>query len=434
LFLDSREQDHDFLSSALFCTTIFYLLLTFPAVILIPKNTLLLNFARLFSLTRKSPSGYLVCSAPVPERNRGDQAMLEVVTKHLLSHSNEPIRILTTSGHSVDSLKPNPRISIDYSLAPAFYTTQSLREQIQFLRTAKNYKAMLVIGADVLDEGYSVERSQASLFMLEMAQILGLHTRIFGFSVNGVPSSRLAKRLNQLNGRTLLCVRDPVSLERLHSANIEGCTRVGDLAYLLEPSEPSENFTQIKNFIANHRGRLIGLNLTKDVVNLYGPEDKVLDFLVHTVKRLVSELGQKILLIPHDEPEGLDYLKAFQSKLESLGNSVALVAPLPHSSELKWIAGQLRHLFTCRLHLGIAALGMGTPITGFPYQGKFEGQFDAFGLSRDGLITKDRLPKSPDGLFLLFKERIEQSDQLREQIAYSFPSVKRSCYKNFDNL
>lgn len=398
------------------------------------KRVFLTWFARICSIVPKRRSGYLVCSAPVPERNRGDQAMLEVVTNHLLDSSNETVRVLTTSMHPVLTLQKHPRLIVDTLLAPAFFTNHSFREQLKFLSVAHQYRGMLVIGADVLDEGYSVERSEASLYMLKLASSMGLSTRILGFSVNGIPSDGLAKRLNQLQGKTTLCVRDPVSFSRLGAARIPGCIPVGDLAYLLSPRELSDEYSNAKEFISKNQGKLIGLNLTQDVIKLLGQEESVLNRFASAFRRIIRELDLKVLLIPHDEPEGVAYLTKFRDRLDLSPDLVSLIAPLPHSGELKWIAGQLQQLFTCRLHLGIAALGMGVPVTGFPYQGKFEGQFDMFGLDRSGLITSDRFPADDESLFLLLADRIRQSQALAHQIRDRFTTVKKACLLNFENL
>ena len=314
-------------------------------------------------------------------------------------------------------------------------TDGSFKEQILFPRIARQYRQMVVIGADVLDEGYGAERSIASLRNITTANSMGIPTRIFGFSVNGPPSEPLKQRLSKLGESTQLFVRDPASYARLKSANIPGIRRSGDLAFLLEPAGFDDLDADVKSFIHRYRGRVIGLNLTQVVMDLFGDQDRRISMIAEACKRLAADQKFGILLIPHDEPEGVEYLAKFQKKLgENHSNFSHLISPLPHCSHLKAIAGQCTHVFTCRLHLGIAALGMQRPITGFPYQGKFEGQIELFGLTQDSLIPEHKFPRNADDFYQLMKKRIECSETLSEQISEHLPTVQSLSMNNFSGL
>jgi len=384
---------------------------------------------------RKSRRGVLVCSAPVPERNRGDQALLAVVVDELERRGAGPLTLLTTSNHPIESLDVTPQRVIRNDLFHLFLTRRSFREEIIFPSLVFKHRHLVMIGADVLDEGYSIERSVASMHAIELANRVGVETRIFGFSVNGPPSAGLQSRMKQLGQKTRLFVRDPESFRRLESVATPGIEAAGDLAFLLHPAEASELQPAWLAFAAEHAGRLIGLNLTQVVLRLYGGEETRLNIVAEACRRLALEDGLRFFLIPHDEPEGIAYLRSFQHRLEQGGERISiLIDPLSHSRCLKRIAGMCEHVFTCRLHLGIATLGMGRPMTGFPYQGKFEGQFELFGLSNDGLIGPDQFPKTAEEMFNLMRNRISQSDSLALQVQSRLPSVLELSRRNFDGL
>lgn len=378
-------------------------------------------------------AGCLVCSAPVPERNRGDQALLAVVIDQLQRRGCGPLTVLTTSNQPIRSLTPGPELKIRDDLYPVFMTDRCFREELRFPQVATRHTELLVIGADVLDEGYSVERSAATMHAIHVAARLGLKTRILGFSVNGPPSPGLAERLNRLGEHTRLFVRDPESYRRLEAAGIRGIERAGDLAFLLEPPEMGAIEPALRQFAEAAGPRLMGLNLTKVVLGEYGREEDRLALMASACQRLAQEDGCRFLLIPHDEPEGVDYLKQFARRLGE-GDIARVVAPLPHSRMLKRLAGLCTHVFTCRLHLGIATLGMGRPMTGFPYQGKFEGQFELFGLSPEGLISPERFPTTVDDLVALMRRRIAESESLATQIRSRLPTVRELSLRNFDGL
>lgn len=379
--------------------------------------------------------GILVCSAPVPERNRGDQALLWAVLHELGRRNAGPLTVLTTSNQPVETVKESVSLRIRSDLFSLFLTRRSFREELGFIRECGRHRSLVMIGADVLDEGYSVERSMASLHALARADRVGLATRILGFSVNGPPSGGLCERLVRLGGRTRLFIRDPESYKRLHEAGIPGIEPAGDLAFLLEPASVDEIPAGLSDFIAAHSGSLIGLNLTKVVMDMYGREQERLGIVAEACGVLAREDGLRFLLIPHDEPEGEEYLRRVGTMIHGKARDVfRVVTPLPHCRVLKRIAGQCMHVFTCRLHLGIATLGMGRPVTGFPYQGKFEGQFDLFGLSHEGLIDAKRFPCSVDEMVALMRRRIAQSEELATQIQSRLPRIRELSMRNFDGL
>ena len=77
---------------------------------------------------------------------------------------------------------------------------------------------------------------------------------------------------------------------------------------------------------------------------------------------------------------------------------------------------------------------MGRPITGFPYQGKFEGQLELFKLGSESLIAQDTFPANAETLYHLMNSRIEISDQLANQVVEALPKVRDLALKNFDGM
>jgi polysaccharide pyruvyl transferase WcaK-like protein len=210
----------------------------------------------------------------------------------------------------------------------------------------------------------------------------------------------------------------------------------GDLAYLLKPAPESDVPAADQNFIAGAPGSVIGLNIISKVLGKDGRFNERMQLIANACKALAESDKCRFLLLPHDDHEdSADLARLAQTLLEIGGESWShLVTPVPRAAMAKRLAGMCTHLFTCRLHLGIAALGMGRPVTGFPYQGKFEGQFELFGLSEEGLISPDRFPTSVEELVALMRARIAQSDALAKQIQSRLPAVQALSRKNFDGL
>jgi polysaccharide pyruvyl transferase WcaK-like protein len=396
--------------------------------------------ARLLRLlrTRALRRGCIVCAAPVPEQNRGDQALLDVAIEQVRKRGCTPIVVCTTSNLPVESFTQDAGLQIRSEFFHVFVTGRARRERLAFLSFASRFQDLLVIGADVLDGGYGAERSESTLHAIGMANRAGLRTRVLGFSVNAALPESVRQRVLSLGGRTRLFARDPATYRRVKSAGISGAEASADLAFLLEPADESAVDEETLRFVAAAGGRVFGLNLTSVVLGAYGMECERLAIVAEACRRLIVEDGWRILLIPHDqhsEPTGVEYLADFQKRFDA-GSApfTRLVAPLPHARVLKRIAGMCAHVFTCRLHLGIATLGMGRPMTGFPYQGKFEGQFELFGLSPEGLVDAAHFPASGDQMLALMRRRLKQSDDLAVQVQRRLPDVLALAARNFDGL
>jgi len=312
-----------------------------------------------------------------------------------------------------------------------FQTDRCFSERLRWVKLVASSAGVVVIGADVLDEGYSLERSAATFWAVRAAERIGVPARVIGFSVNGAPSAELGRRIAALK-RTRLYARDPLSYARLQQT-AHHLYLSGDLALLLEPAPWHEVNVDVRRYLDEHLGNVIGVNLTEVVLG--NDPERFFERLATAFALIGRKLGLKFLLIPHDEQGGVEFLRRFSRVLETKSPGIGYMPDsVPSARQLKTIAGRCRHIFTCRLHLGIAALGMGRPITCFPYQGKFEGQFEHFGLPSDGLLAPDSLPDDDGCLAELLERRIEQSELLATFVQRRLPAIQALSRSNFDEL
>ena len=383
--------------------------------------------------SRGVPPRTLVCPAPVPEGNRGDQALLIALVEGLRERGLEPVTLVATSQHPIESYRPGGDIEVISDLHYVFQTDRCLRERLRWVRLLASAETLIVIGADVLDEGYSVERSANTMWAVAQADRMGVRSRIVSFSVNGPPSPGLRKRMTTL-GETRLFARDPATFERLTAAGIPNVEQAGDLAFLLKPADRSELPADVRAFFDAHPGRVVGVNLTDVVFGTGTQKDRRFRLLADALAVLAGE-GWRFLLVPHDDQGGIEYLAEFHALLrDRVPEACARVEGLPPARQLKAIAGACRHVVTCRLHWGIASLGSGVPITGFPYQGKWEGQFRHLGLPTDGLLPAADLPTDPADLAAFLRNRFERSDELAATLRGRLPTVRALSERNFDGL
>lgn len=379
----------------------------------------------------------MLCCPPVPEGNRGDQALLRAVVDSLLEKKYSRIDLVQTSYHPIESIKPDNTLRIVTKHKAVFESMQCFKEQLGFVLGMLGAKHVVLVGCDVLDEGYSKYRSQGSLLAMLLAAKATGSSRIIGFSVNDTSSPALFERFKIVRQAGVkLFARDAFTHARLKNGGVEGAQLVGDLAFLLQPAPIDElEDKALLAFIRENQGRLVGLNFTPGVMGEGEPKQKLFDSVTQACGKLARDEGWRFLLIVHDDQGGVEYLQQLHEQIEKAHPGIACVTlPMPPASHLKAIAGQCEQVFTCRLHLAIATLGMGRPITGFPYQGKFEGQLRHFKLDESNLVPPDKLDRSAEGIHALLQRRLAMTNELANQVQQTLPDVLAMSRQNFQDL
>jgi polysaccharide pyruvyl transferase WcaK-like protein len=90
-------------------------------------------------------------------------------------------------------------------------------------------------------------------------------------------------------------------------------------------------------------------------------------------------------------------------------------------------------VITARMHLCIAALGMGLPVAALTYQDKFQGLFHHFGLSEDWLLAPEQI-LAGNALEKMMLRFIDENAVLKRQVQARLPEVKRLAMLNFESL
>ncbi|MBI1338319.1 MAG: hypothetical protein GC164_15360 [Phycisphaera sp.] len=390
--------------------------------------------------SRSKPHGLVVGLSPTATGNRGDQALNTAVIEALLTHNNEHILAMMTGTDRPDYLPLGDRLTLTDDCIPLFTTRRAFSEEGTFLRHIESSRALAVHGADVVDESYGSERSAGTFRALELAGRLGLDCRLLGFSVSNEPSESFRDRLLTLPENVRLMLRDPVSFRRLRDAGVERAELVADTAFTLVPAKVAEIDDSIRQFFDDAHGLssgggVVGVNLTNAILGKNKENfEQTVTLFAQALTRLLKERNERVMLLAHTL-RGVDELRPVYERIDaSLRDRVMLVDPLPHARVLKRLAGMCRHVFSCRMHLAIATLGMARPVSCFPYQGKFEGLFEHFGLDRGGLLSRDQLPKSSAELAHWMSGRLDQTDALAAQVAAKLPEIKRLAWKNYGGL
>jgi polysaccharide pyruvyl transferase WcaK-like protein/glycosyltransferase involved in cell wall biosynthesis len=303
------------------------------------------------------------------------------------------------------------------------------------------YEAFALFGVDVLDGYYSLDESRHRLALVDIAERLGLATTIFGFSINDAPCEEAIADLARLAGRIPICVRDPVSARRLADRGVLPVVPVADVAFLMPPAESSLATLEIETWIQAQKlsGRRVAMiNLSRHVLSGASPaEGGELCELAGAVARLVSNHRLSILWCAHDLRTGASAddgdvaivmnLSGLLSRKRIDGEHHRHAVPAS-PAEAKRLAGLVDLVVTGRMHLAIAAMGMGTPAIGISYQGKFEGLWQLFGLT--DYVVDARVLDSGQ-LEKLCVRALLHLDELTRCVVARLPEVLELARRNF---
>lgn len=296
------------------------------------------------------------------------------------------------------------------------------------------YKRTYVLGADILDGVYNLPDAIKRIRLAGVCSEQGQDSRIIGFSLNENPHPAVIQEFKRLNGVPLF-LRDPLSYERAQRL-IGGDVRLSaDTAFLLQPmvgdcSAAVEHFASQARATGN---RVYGLNI-HDLLSRFS-SDRTLDKLVTSIANLISSRKDcSFVLIPHDYRRMVDDrvpLRRIHETLDQEARSrVHLLFDPMRAAEIKQVCTSLDGVLTGRMHLAIAALGVGVPVMGIVYQGKFEGTLSYFDLDKEFTLTPEQ---AADYEFLVrkFDFWVKSADLISKNIVESLPGVKKLAANNF---
>ena len=315
------------------------------------------------------------------------------------------------------------------------YNLLTFPREIAGLFKSTVYDALIVLGADVMDGYYGVTHPAMALIASDIAARHGVSTSIVGASFNQSPAIQLAPLFNQLDPRVNLNIRDPISLERIKAFASVSPRLVADAAFSLTPGVPDGDAAA---WIEQERsaGRcVIGVNmhpmLIKDATD--ADVDRITSCMSLALRAVSANVAVSWILIPHDYRRKFQRdetcLKLIHQKLKSRDGAYYLEGEHGAAS-LKSLVGHLDGVITGRMHLAIAALGMGVPVLGFVYQGKFEGLLRHFDLPQN-LLLPTAIFDNSEALEDQITGFLSKLPELRQKVRASKPHVLALSWQNF---
>lgn len=370
--------------------------------------------------------------------SRGDEAMLtSVIQKYRNESPTIPIHIVCAKegleyirNLPISGITPIPSWNGNYSIGRVY---ESIIES--------QPSDVVILGADCMDGFYSPLLSLELLSLHDLcSKTAGIKSYLLGFSFNETPSWLMVRAFKSLSSDTKIRLRDSVSLSRYQKRIKHPAHLVADAAFMLQPQADYPLYEELRQWVQMQRvggKKIIGLNFHPMLRPYSGPEDIKSDAIIiaMSVERILTNHDEvSFIFIPHDDRSHLTdnlmlaTMYEYLSGQEKEGDRVFYSPTVPRAPQLKALCGLLDGMISSRMHLAIAALGMGIPVMAATYQGKFEGLFQHFGLDESFLLPPKRFLS--DDLVSTFDSFIHQLPELKKQITERLPLVEQYSYAN----
>jgi polysaccharide pyruvyl transferase WcaK-like protein len=365
----------------------------------------------------------IIVLAPSHEGSLGDQAVLRGLG-HALSRGAKNSDLVLVHFGAPEEWNGIPYYS-RRSRFSRFFGTPTVFDRVRMNALLRRSKAVYIPGTDVLDGFYSKARSIRRIEFASLAASSSNRVSIAGFSINAKPDADCMEAFARLPAEVRLTNRELESQRRLLEGSGKASELTADLAFLMPADQSSGAAMSAASWINGQReqGRLVvGINVNKHLALKESPE--VFRALVANIAAGINEVnrcwdgGVSVVFLPHDLRPKHDDREAGSELFSLLDQSLrehSLLLERDLTADLvKGVAGQLDFMFTGRMHVAIAALGMCTPTACMVYQGKFEGLFRHVGIA-DNLISPEDA-RNPEILVRFLLSEVERRMERRNAI------------------
>lgn len=354
--------------------------------------------------------------------SRGDQAMIMAVMQRC---QDREIDILTDS-HDTDAACK------ELGLNPICGWCEPFDEWMR--GNADKYAEVFILGADVTDGVYGWRTAMKLLMFYDCFARIGMAVHYLGFSWSETPSPWMKLVFMLLKSDLPLPVRDPVSYERVaRFTRHRPLVQVADVAFQLNPHETIRSRHWVDWCRSERAGgrKVVAINVHQmfnDASTKSADWEIAFAQALNNLKKDHPEIIY--LLVPHDNRRNASDLEILTRIADKI-DGARLVGEVMNADEVKFLMGECDALIAGRMHISIAALGMGVPVFGLAYQGKFEGLWRHFGLPQSMLVAPESFVIDPEMAIKNLNEFVGSLVKLRETLAKTLLYVLKLSGDNF---
>lgn len=299
--------------------------------------------------------------------------------------------------------------------------------------------AVALLGADAMDGYYTSYGTLGYLIIGDLCARLGARVAFIGFSFNAAPAPELKAAFQHMHPSVRFNLRDAISNSRFKAFTSRDTHQVTDAAFCLKPDAQGAEYKSVSAWVSQQReagNEVIGFNLHPMLIKHASTRQikALVDGMVNVIAGVSQRKKVGWLLVPHDFRAKLAdniCLDAIAKQLQARGlKNILHITGQPTAATLKGMVGLADGLVTGRMHLAIAALGMGVPVLALTYQDKFQGLFDYFNLPEWLLVSPNAVLETQD-LIAKIEQFIDERSNLQKAIRAHLPKVQELSNNNF---
>jgi colanic acid/amylovoran biosynthesis protein len=234
------------------------------------------------------------------------------------------------------------------------------------------------------------------------------------------PMTRHLSRMHRVAARE--SVSHAYLIDQLGLRNV---IRMADPAFLLTPQS-----VDLGPFWPSGNAGALGVNVSHLIESYRRPDQDLRAEVARFIRRVVTEHGMGVLLVPHVNPlkgdsRGGDatYMAPLLARLADLGDAVTMMPRDFNAAQTKYVISQLRFFIGARTHSTIAALSSEVPTVSIAYSVK------ARGINRDLFGNEDMVLPTPDvssaSLWSSLDWLLREENSLRALLAVRVPELRR---------
>ena len=384
--------------------------------------------------------------APSSVGNLGDEAMLTSAIRNIRERSTKPIVVLT---HKDDDDWSHIDPEIRQVSLEGFFSPLSWRRAADTLLSQIGTSSTFnVLGADIMDGAYSASRTFRRLLMLELAASRGVDSAILGFSYSDKANPESVRYLQSFGGSVTKYARDPGSHARLEAISPEGLHLVADTAFLLKPSQGES--TEVRRIVsAIEQARADGKRVIAFNANPLGAAmsagakrgnesvSELDGIVVRNVEAILRSLPDvHLVFVSHDPREPHNDARLLESVFArlspELSSRITLATRGIGARDVKLLCSMTDLVVTGRMHMGIAALGSGTPCYFLDFQGKVRGLLEHFGIAEMccGWDVYSDAKRYAESVVHFLNHR----DDYRAKLHAELPRIREMAARNFERF
>jgi polysaccharide pyruvyl transferase WcaK-like protein len=340
------------------------------------------------------------------DHNLGDLAILASLCHSIVR--DRPNATLTVLANNADVLRHLPKNVIVFPRGPLGFA--------RLLRTAGRQNLIVVGGGGLFQDDDS--RIKMPYWAARVAALRALNKNIVGHALGAGPLQHAESRQFARFACTAMqsvSVRDGFAQSWLNRCMSRDVPVVPDPAFMLPPASEDAARSYIRSLGLDADRPIIGVALRRWFHQLGGfvphrvrvslgldqqsGSNQMTAFaanVAEALRSLARQLDASVLLMPsYNVAHEADSKECERLEKQLSGVNVRM-AKLDDPALYKAVAGQMRLMVSARMHPLILAAGMGVPIVGLAYNGKFEGLFRLLGLQRE-VLWLDRLRDGSKG-------------------------------------